>query len=258
MEIDITTLLKGKATQIKGKEYFSTAAYVEPFLERMSKFTDDFRVQVKLADQISLTKEGEVNLEDTIFNRVWIQAVLPDKHCFDNNHQESINLLYALDTRKPVVKLFKNFLNMACLNMCVFNPSALQVTELEPETSINYKFINEVMELTDNTASILQSLSSKTLTKPEVFDTVGNWIDKCIKTKYDNGFGKVKLAESLPVEVYKSLFIDEKSSYFCESGESDYFNIFNAWTYPISNDKGKDLVNKFEKSYLVAKILELV
>ena len=57
MEIDLKTLLQGKATIIKGKEYFSTEAYVTPFLERMSKFTNDFRVQAKLPDQISITKK---------------------------------------------------------------------------------------------------------------------------------------------------------------------------------------------------------
>ena len=54
MEIDLTTLLKGKGTQIKGKEYLPTAAYVEPFLERMQKYTSDFRVQVKTPNQLAI------------------------------------------------------------------------------------------------------------------------------------------------------------------------------------------------------------
>ena len=40
MEIDLNLLLKGKATKIKDREYFSTKQYIEPFLERMSKYTD--------------------------------------------------------------------------------------------------------------------------------------------------------------------------------------------------------------------------
>ena len=51
MQISIDQLMNGKATRIKDRDYFPTAAYVEPFLETMSKFTSDFRVQVKLPDQ---------------------------------------------------------------------------------------------------------------------------------------------------------------------------------------------------------------
>ena len=34
--------MAGKATVIKNREYLSTEVYVAPFLERMSKFTNDF------------------------------------------------------------------------------------------------------------------------------------------------------------------------------------------------------------------------
>lgn len=95
MELSINELLKGKATIIKGKEYFSTEVYVTPFLERMSKFTSDFRVQAKLPDQISITKKEDLNLEDTVFNRVWIQAVMPDEYSFDN-HKNFLNFCYDL------------------------------------------------------------------------------------------------------------------------------------------------------------------
>lgn len=41
MELTLEEALKGKATRIKNKDYFETKAYLEPFIERMSKFTDD-------------------------------------------------------------------------------------------------------------------------------------------------------------------------------------------------------------------------
>lgn len=254
MEITLDEALKGKATIIKGKEYLSAEAYLTPFLERMSKYTNDFRVQVKTPNQMSLTEKTE----DIIYNRIWIQAVMPNKYCFDNNHQESINLLYALDTRKPVVKIFKNYLNMACLNMCVFNPHAISIQNLEPDSPINYKFVDNVLSMTDNTISILNKLSDQILTENQIFDTLGKWIDKCINFEYNNGFGKVKLSKTLPVDVYEMLFIDSKSPYYCNTRESDYFNIYNTFTYLISNDKGKDIVNKFEKSYLAAQVLDIV
>ena len=51
MELNLNELLKGKATVIRGKEYLSAEAYVTPFLERMSKFTKDFRIQAKLPEK---------------------------------------------------------------------------------------------------------------------------------------------------------------------------------------------------------------
>ena len=47
MEITIDELLQGKATRIKKNEYFPTRAYVEPFLERVSKVTDKFIIKVE-------------------------------------------------------------------------------------------------------------------------------------------------------------------------------------------------------------------
>ena len=48
MQISIDQLMNGKATRIGKRAYLPTAAYVEPFIERMSKFTKDFIVEVEL------------------------------------------------------------------------------------------------------------------------------------------------------------------------------------------------------------------
>lgn len=251
MNIELNDLYeKGKALVIKGNEYFPSKAYIEPFVERMSKFTNNFTCQVKLPDTMTKNEEDELNEG---FTRVWVQAVLPDEYAFEG-HQQSVSILYALDTRKPIVKLFKNSVNMACLNMCVFNPEFLWVDKLEPQKAINFKFVTNVMEMTDKTTEMLRRYDSTRLKKENVLETLGTWVDRCIKTTYDNGYNKVKLAESLPIEVYKDVFIDKDSPYFCED-DPTYFNIYNAFTYRISNDKGKDIVNKFEKTYLVSEII---
>lgn len=252
MNISLEELLKGRGTIIKDKEYFSTKDYVEPFLERMSKFTDNFDIRVKEAPQ--LAKEDEV--EYKIYNRVWVQAILPDEYAYEN-HKQSISLLYALDTRKPIVKLFKNTLNMACLNMCVFNPEFIQTNELEPESAIDYRFITNVMEMTDNTKVMLEKLANTTLDNSMVYEQLGRWIDNCIKKKYTSNFGTVKITESTPIEVYKSIAVKEDSPYYSPD-EHNYFDIYNAFTDVICNDKDKDITNKFEKVYLVSKILDIL
>ena len=255
MELTVEQLLQGKATKIKEKEFFTTKAYVEPFFERMSKYTEEFIINVKPADQISLTPSGEVNFDDIVYNRVWVQAVLPDEYAYEN-HKRVMSMLYALDTRKPVVKMYTGALNMACLNLCVFNPDALNVAELEPITAINYSPINLLMGMNDTIKSTLEKLDKMIFNRNEIYEDLGLWIDRCITSKFNSGFGTVKIAESAPVNVYKDLFYNEDSNYYTQGEEVDGFTVYNAFTDLITQDK-KDLVNKFEKTLLIKEIMDI-
>ena len=257
MEIDLNTLLQGKATIIKKKEYLPTEAYVTPFLERMSKYTNDFRIQARLPDQISITKKEDLNLEDTVFNRVWIQAVLPNEFSF-NNHQEVIGMVYGLDTRKPIVKIYRGALNMACLNLCVFNPSFLEVHELEPESPINFRGLQSLMEQVSDIKSWLDRLSETFITYEEnvINENLGLWVRNALSTSFDNGYGKVKLSASTAVDAYKLLYEKEDSPYFVKPGEAtSMFNVYNAFTELISNTDTRDIMNKAEKTLLLKDIL---
>ena len=255
MELTVEQLLQGKATKIKEKEFFTTKAYVEPFFDRMSKYTEEFIINVKPADQISLTPSGEVNFDAIVYNRVWVQAVLPDEYAYEN-HKRVMSMLYALDTRKPVVKMYTGALNMACLNLCVFNPDALNVAELEPITAINYSPINLLMGMNDTIKSTLEKLDKMTFNRNEIYEDLGLWIDRCITSKFNSGFGTVKIAESAPVNVYKDLFYNEDSNYYTKGEEVDGFTVYNAFTDLITQDK-KDLVNKFEKTLLIKEIMDI-
>jgi hypothetical protein len=256
MIITTEELLKGKATQIKGKEYLSTEAYVEPFLERMSKYTNDFRVQVKLPDQITLTKEGEINMEDVTYNRVNVEAILPSEYEFEG-HQQVVGFVYALDTRKPIVKQYVGAIRSACLNLCVFNPDALSIQEINPESAINYSFLGHCLTMTDCINATLSKLSKQEFSKKECYTQVGTWVDNCLGSlnSFSSLGGKVKLSETLPVEVYKNLFYNEKSDYYTEDSIVSGFDIYNCFTDLICNSKRADIVNRFEKTYLVKNIM---
>lgn len=258
IELKLNEIYQGKATMIKENKYFSTQQYIEPFIDKVDKMCQgNFIVKAQPAKQISLTPQGDINMEDIVFNRVWVQAVLPGEYAFEN-HQQSISMLYALDTRKPLVKLFQNTLNMACLNLCVFSPKYLNVQELNPESAIDYNFIDYVIKLDDDTRIKLEALTQITYDKEDIKDKLGEWIDKCItKLKYVSNFGVIKLSETLPIEVYKHVVLDEKSPYFAKNGVTTGFNIYNAFTDIISNDKGRDIINKYEKCNLISQLLEI-
>lgn len=260
MELNIDQLLQGKATRIKNNEYLPTAAYVEPFLERMSEFTNDFRVQVKLPDQITLTKEGEINLDDVTYNRVYVQAVLPEVYTVGNNpHQEVIGMVYGLDVRKPILKLFKGGLNMACTNLCVFNPDAMEVQELSPESAANFKFVTKMMDVVDGTRQLLTELESRQFDTGElnVNKCLGSWVRNTMHCSYDNGYQKVKLAASVPVDAYKLLFEKEDSDYFVGlNNPTNLFTVYNAFTQINTDARKKDIFNDFERNLLVRDILQ--
>lgn len=266
MEINLDDLLKGKATIIKGKEYLSTEQYINPFLERMQKFTSEFRIQVKLPDQYTLTKNNEINTDDITYNRVWIEAVLPDELNFPN-HRESISMIYALDVRKPLVKFFRTGINQACLNLCVFNPNMLEVRELEPESPINFSPLNSIIEQSSDVAMWLHKLENIEVeySNEILNDMVGRWTRRIIDLPaFDNGFNKVKLPESMSNEAYKLLYKKEESPYYVKPGNStSMFNVYNAFTELITNDgtindrRGKDIVNKCEKVLWLKNVLEL-
>ena len=254
MEVTIEQAMQGLPTKIKNSEFFGTKAYIEPFLDRMSKYTDKFTIQVKPADQISLNRSGEVNFENIVYNRVWVEALLPDEYAYDG-HQQSVSLLYALDTRKPLYKIFKNTVRMACLNMCVFGPEFISVNELEPETAMNYAFAKQVMEFTDNTKAMLEKLSNTFIKRNEITDRLGEWVDRSLEANFNSGLGKVQLADSVPIKAYKALVKDEKSDYYTSEGDICMFDAYNAFTDIITHDKGRDIVNKYEKIYLVKDIM---
>ena len=44
--------------------------------------------------------------------------------------------------------------------------------------------------------------------KDDIYADLGHWVDNCINSKINMGFGSVKLAESAPIDVYKDLFYE--------------------------------------------------
>ena len=252
MEITLDELLRGNATTIKNKEYFPTKAYVEPFLERMSNYTNDFRVQVKLPDQLALNEDNPVN----IYNRVVVQAVLPDNLVIDQ-HSQVVGMVYGLDVRKPVVKLFVGALDMVCTNLCVFSPDQINCAALEPETPINFKPINSIMNSIEGTVKFIQKLKNTEFncSYENTSKKLGDWIKQCMNVSYDNGFGKVKIAATTPIDAYKLLFKDKDSRYLIKEPVTNMYNIYGAFTQIFTDSMKRDLMNVCEKTLLVKQIL---
>ena len=261
MELTLNELLAGKATRIKNKEYFPTSAYVEPFIDRVSKLTSNFRIQVQLPSQITFTENGEINTEDITYNRVLVEAILPDEYKFNNDaHKSVIGMVYGIDVRKPVVKFFKNMERQSCTNMCVFNPELLACQDLEPETAIDFKPLTRIIEQTDDTAAWLKKISETEFDCSDlnINESLGRWIRHCIEFSYDNTYGKTKVACSTPIDAYKLLFEKEDSEYYYNKRPSlIMYDVYNAFTQILTDNRKKDFFNVFEKTLLIKDILDI-
>ena len=261
MIITLDELLRGKATRIRNKEYLSAAAYVEPFLERASKFTNEFRIQTQLPSQITLDSDGKIVNEDITYNRVLIEAILPDEYNFNNDpHKAVFGMVYGIDVRKPVVKFFKGLERNSCTNLCVFNSELLACQDLESEVAIDYRPLNRIIEQTDDTASWLKKIIDLEFecNSQNINESLGKWIRHCIQYSYDNHYNKVKVACSTPIDAYKLLFEKEDSDYYIgKEQNTNVYNIYNAFTQVLTDGMKKDSFNIFEKTLLIKDILDI-
>ncbi len=255
MDITLEQLLRGKATRIKKNEYAQTEAYVEPFIETLSKLTTDFRCSVKLPDQITFDPESQ----DITYNRVLIQAVLPEEYCIDN-HDEVIGMIYGIDVRKPVLKFYRGGLDRACTNLCIFDPANLSVQEFSPEKAPDYSYLNHLVNSQQSFAEFVTQMKSTIVSYSdyEIERELGKWIRNTMAHQYDNGFSKAKLGVPTIIDAFKLLYEEDESRYFIKEGEStNLYNIYGAFTELISNDNDKDIFNKCEKTLLLKSILDL-
>ena len=255
-EFTLEEVLQGKATRIKNKDYFKTADYLEPFIERMSKFTDNFSIKVKTPDQITLTEDGNIVTDDLTFNRVNIEAILPHEYAFEG-HTQVIGMVYGLDVRKPICKLYSGAERSACTNLCVFSPNGLVIQEIEPETAINYNPIQRLMERTETIGRTLRRLNDTNFEASDINinESLGRWIRNAMNMDYSSGYGKVKIATSMVIDAYKDLFVNEDSPYFTGDEDCTLYNVYNAFTQQVTYDLRKDCFTRYEKTLLIGRIL---
>jgi hypothetical protein len=249
MDISLNELYKGKATIIKTKEFLPTRNYVEPFINKMSSLTDDFRIQVKLPDQVTTFRDET----DVTYNRVLIQAILPKKYTIDY-HDEVIGMVCGIDLKTPIVKIYRGYLNQACTNMCVFNPSWQVVQELS-DSPINFNCLKELLEMTNDFPKKLEYLKSTFISREDRVNDLGKWVDYTLRACENDGFNKIKLASSVAIDAYKQLYVDDRSNYFIPVGQDpSLFTVYNSFTQITTNDT-KDICHKFNKSMLITNLL---
>lgn len=259
MDITLEELYTGKPTVIKGKTYYGTEAYVKPFVERLKEKTDDFRVHIQLPDQYTITDDGKVRTEDLTYNRVYIEAVMPDNKLFEN-HDKVIGMVMGLDVRKPVAKFFAGSLNSACTNLCVFSPTYLAIQQIEEGQPLDFLPLDNIIQKEDETLEHLAIMNSIVWpNNPYQRERLlGKWIDNSILFQYNDDFQKVKIGTDAIIRAYKSMFFDENSEYYIRDNTFTNMNAYNALTQQITNERDKGKVFSLpEKTILCGRIIDV-
>lgn len=219
----------------------------------MSKFTKEFVVNVQLPDQVTISNDSK----DVTYNRVWIQAIMPDK-CTIDGYAETYGLIYALDARIPVYKVYRAYVNKETHNLCVFDPNWIQVYELKPETKLTYS-IRELMEKPFDIEKRLKIMKNTFISADieDVHKLLGKLINRSLLYEYRNVGGKVKISPSDVIKAFEDVYHNNNSHYYVQpTVEGSLHNYYGAFCSQITNSK--DIINRFEKTILVGMLFDLV
>lgn len=253
MEITLDALLKGKPTVIREKEYFATKEYVKPFIDEMSKFTKDFIVNVQMPDQVTISDDGK----DLTYNRVWVQAVMPEKDDIDG-YAETYGLVYTLDARIPVYKVYRAYMNRNTQNLCVFDPSWIDVYELNPNERFSYS-IKKLMEKPFDIARRLKVMKNTFMSTDlkDVHELLGKFVNRAILYEFKNAGGKIKLSTADVIKAFEGVYHSRTSHYYIQPEVSgSQHNYYGSFCAQITGSK--DIINRFEKTILVGMLFDLI
>ena len=251
MEITLEKLLKGKSTKINEKDFLSTEDYVKNFIDVTNKLTNTYRIEAITPRQ--LTTDG--NNTDLTYNRVLIQAILPNKV---DKYNEIIALTYALDVRKPWYKVYRAFYDNTTNQTLVFNQDWILVNELKPLEPIEID-INTLLSWTNDFSVKLNECKANLLSTKveERYFRLGEWIEKCQFDYYNHEInGKVKWSPTNIIKVYNSIYIDQNSEYYVGDKDSTVLNTYCAFADIVAKDQ-KDIGNRFEKTILINRLLKI-
>lgn len=250
MNINLKELLSGKATKIGNKEFLETKEYVNPFLDIVSKYTENFQIKGVKPKQITINETEE----DLTWNRFFVEAILPEKYSIDG-HSSSLLLIGALD--KNIIKQSYIKTNSFCTNMTIFNPKHINTQKID-EKKLTWYF-QDFLEQEDNFTDTIKKLKESALLYNERHDILGKLIDTSMKfsnlNKEDMMSNKLtKLPLNHIIKAYQCVYYDDKSKYFKANLETNQFHLYSAITQNITDDE--DFLNKPEQSYTAFKLFE--
>lgn len=134
---------------------------------------------------------------------------MPEK-CRINGMDEVYNLVYGLDLRNPIYKVYRSYLYNN--NHCVFNSNWILIGEIKPNEKIPAYSIKELMTLPNDVDLISKKMQNTFLDDDDKYRLLGEMIEKSMLYEYTHVGGKIKLSSSMVVKAFENIYIDTSSS----------------------------------------------
>jgi len=255
----LENIYNGYATVIKNKEYLSPRKYIEPFIEQLQNYTNNFICRVKPADQLTIDNEVEL-----VYNKILITAVFPKEYDIIStrygkqyNYHRVVIMTYGLDCKNPYCKFYTGVIDEN-MNFYAFGGDCIKMQKIEPDTALDYSCLPDLIEhgLSDNCQTMLDQFDHIFINQENLQALLGEWVDFALQKEYINDSGKVKLASNMAVNAYKSIMLDRESNFYSEDPEKSIHDLYCSWAEQITKDD-KDFTNRYEKTQLINQMFKL-
>jgi hypothetical protein len=238
--MEIKELFETKAFVKSGVTFQTPKQILEPFMDKMSKYTDKFII--KTSEKIVNANEDEsIN---AAFGRVLIQTDFSGDDL--DGMYKNVGVVYALDTLKPIVKTYTGTIVSACTNMCIFNADHIFSSNIMEGLGRPLEYITQYLgsmeQVMDNYRKIRLDLTNQIYTENEIQQKLGELLEYSIKNKY--------LGTTAVVNAAKNLY-DNSSMYHIENKQTTAWNLYNSITQYLT-DKS-DIIDTASKTLLLSK-----
>ena len=241
--MQVEDLLESKAYIKSGITFKTPKQLLEPFLDKISKYTDKFIIKTS-GKVINANEDESIN---TAYGRVLLQTDFSADEL--DGMYKNVGVVYALDGMKPIIKTYTGTIVSACTNMTIFNAEHVFSDNLLSGSNRPLEYLQEYltgMEKTlDNYRKIKQNLISQVYSKEDVQETLGALLEYSIKNK--------SLGTTAVVSGAKALY-DNSSKYFFEK-ETTAWNVYNSITQYITEKS--DIIDTPSKTILLSKFFNL-
>lgn len=209
-------------------------AYISPFIDILAKTKnyDENNIRVKVTEPvINQNVTGEKNIA---YSRVGIEYD-QDIFVLDNNeYRSTIGFMYALDTNKPIMKIYAGINVSSCLNLNIWNADMLYQMELFGNTHEIYGKAREytIANYTETFTEKFNRLQNSILGEADFYRTLGNIRSIVIREKSILGIQMINNAEKLMFNPTSKYYVGNEG--YVETTE---WNVLNSITQAITDDK---------------------
>ena len=183
---------------------------------------------------------------------------MPTK-CDIEGYAETFNLIYGLDVRQPVYKIFKAYKDRRSGNLYCFDSRWLNVYELKPgEQFIDFEqTIKNLLEMVDDSNLRFKKMNSEFFSSDveEKHTKLGDLIEKSMLYEFYGKGGKVKLSPPIILKAFQNVYMNSSSKHYVKDTEECSLFAYADTILTLITDE-EDIMNPFEKAYLCLQLFD--